>query len=109
MKFRNLSLCFCLFVLCAVLVGYSGDASAQKTFQPGVKLMADGKPIDVTTGHSVPTVADWNNDGKKDLITGQFRDGKIRLYLNQGTDAKPVFKDSVYMKAGGEEISLPAG
>jgi len=109
MKFRNLSLCFCLFVLCAVLVSYSGDASAQKTFQPGIKLMADGKPIDVEVGHSIPTVGDWNNDGKKDLITGEFSEGKILLFLNQGADAKPVFKDFEYMKAGGEEISLPTG
>ncbi|MFC1555387.1 hypothetical protein ACFL7D_12200 [candidate division KSB1 bacterium] len=71
--------------------------------------MANGEPISVTTGYSIPTVADWNNDGKKDMITGQFRDGKIRLYLNNGTDTKPVFKDFEYMKAGSKEISLPFG
>ncbi|MFC1477390.1 hypothetical protein ACFL6L_02875 [candidate division KSB1 bacterium] len=109
MKFKDLSLCFCLFVLCTALLAYSGDASAQKSFQPGVKLMVDGKPINVTQGHSVPAVFDWNNDGKKDIITGQFRDGKISLYLNRGTDAQPVFKDFEYMKAGGKEISLPSG
>jgi hypothetical protein len=75
----------------------------------GVRLKADGEVIDVDIGHLVPCVADWNSDGKKDLIVGQFSGGKIRLYVNQGTDSEPVFKDFEYMKAGGAEIRLPAG
>jgi hypothetical protein len=78
-------------------------------FQQGVKLEADGKPIDVEVGHLVPWVADWNADGKKDLIVGQFAGGKVRLYLNQGADTAPVFKDFTCLQAGGREISLPAG
>jgi hypothetical protein len=88
-----------LFLLC----------SAQAAeFQQGVKLEADGKPIDVEVGHLVPCVVDWNGDGKKDLLVGQFAGGKIRLYLNQGTDNAPVFKDFTYLQAGGKEISLPS-
>ncbi len=75
----------------------------------GVRLEADGKAIDVDIGHLVPCVTDWNSDGKKDLIVGQFSGGKIRLYLNQGTDSQPVFKDFEYLNAGGKQISLPAG
>ncbi len=78
-------------------------------FQPGVKLQADGKNIDVRIGHLVPAVMDWNGDGKKDLIVGQFSGGQIRLYLNTGTDAKPVFKDFSYLTGGDKEIRLPAG
>jgi len=78
-------------------------------FQEGVRLKANGKIIDVEIGHLVPCVTDWNNDGKKDLIVGQFRGGKISLYLNQGTDSEPEFKDSNYLHAGGKEIRLPAG
>jgi hypothetical protein len=84
-------------------------AAEAAEFQPGVKLEADGKPIDVEIGHLVPCVVDWNGDGKKDLIVGQFAGGKIRLYLKQGTDNAPVFKDFSYLQAGGKEISLPAG
>ena len=75
----------------------------------GVKLKANGEPIDVRIGHLVPCVLDWNNDGKKDLIVGQFSGGKIRLYLNQGTDDEPQFKEFSTLEAGGKEISLPAG
>ncbi len=84
-------------------------SAAPPVMQEGVMLKADGEIIDVEIGHLVPCVTDWNNDGKKDLISGQFREGKIRLYLNRGTDSKPVLKDLTFLTAGGAEISLPAG
>jgi len=84
-------------------------SAAAADLEPGVRLEADGKPIDARVGHLVPCALDWNGDGKKDLIVGQFMGGKIGLYLNQGTDAQPAFKDSSYLEAGSKEISLPAG
>jgi len=77
--------------------------------KPGVKLQADGNDIDVKIGHLVPCALDWNGDGKKDLIVGQFSGGKIRLYLNRGTDAAPVLKDFSLLRAENKEIRLPAG
>lgn len=35
-------------------------------------------------------VADWNNDGRKDLICGDL-DGWLSVFLNEGTDASPDF------------------
>ncbi|MFC1554869.1 FG-GAP repeat domain-containing protein [candidate division KSB1 bacterium] len=109
MKVKLLSLCFCLLAFCVFILCGKGTVVTTESFHPGVQVLASGTPVDVETGHSVPAVGDWNNDGKKDLITGQFSGGKIRLYLNNGTDAEPVFNDFKYMKAGGKEISLPAG
>ena len=83
-------------------------AAEAAEFQPGVKIEADGKAIDVEYGQLVPSAVDWNGDGKKDLLVGQYKDGKIRLYLNQGTDNAPVFKDFTYLQAGGKVISLPS-
>ena len=102
MKTYAVSLAALLFfaMLCTVGLG---------AVKEGAKLEADGKAINVEIGHLVPCVTDWNGDGKKDLIVGQFSGGKIRLYLNRGTGSKPVLKDFEYMKAGGKEISLPAG
>ena len=77
--------------------------------QEGVKAQADGQAIDVKIGHLVPAVLDWNGDGKKDLIVGQFGGGRIRVYLNEGTDAKPTFKSFKFLEAGEKEIRLPAG
>jgi len=75
----------------------------------GVKIAVEGQAIDAKVGHMVPCVADWNADGLKDLIVGQFSDGKIRLYVNAGTAEEPALEDAGFMQAGGEEISLPAG
>ena len=90
----------CLAMVCP-------GASAE--LQPGVRLEMAGKPINGEVGHLVPTVVDWNGDGKKDLIVGQFGKGRIRVYLNEGTDAKPTFKSFKYLDAGEKEIRLPAG
>ena len=43
---------------------------------------------------------DWNNDGKKDLITGE-RNGTIRIYLNVNTDEDPQFNGFSYLKING--------
>lgn len=85
----------------------SSDSTSK--FAAGFKIAAGGKPIDVEIGHLVPDVVDWNNDGKKDLIVGQFKEGSIRLYLNEGTDAKPVFGDFSLLAAGEKPIKLDAG
>lgn len=97
-----------LAVVWLAVTGSTTDAAAP-AFQEGVKIEADGKPIDIEVGHLVPCVVDWNSDGKKDLIVGQFFGGRIRLYLNRGADGAPLFTDFTYLRAGGEEISLPFG
>lgn len=84
-------------------------SSASAGLREGVRLKANGEIIDVSVGHLVPCAIDWNEDGKKDLVVGQFGGGKIRLYLNHGTDSAPEFKDFENLRAGGKEISLPSG
>ncbi len=49
---------------------------------------------------SSPWAADWNRDGKKDLIIGDDY-GKIYYYENVGTDAAPLFDGYTWMEAGG--------
>lgn len=93
-----------LALICALAVGAAGAE-----FQEGIPLKAGGEVIDVTQGHLMPTVMDWNDDGKKDLVVGQFKGGRIRLYLNEGSDAAPAFGASKFLEAGGAEIRLPAG
>jgi len=81
--------------------------------QAGKLIMVGGQPL--TIGHTAsPEVADWNNDGKKDLlvgtyITGAVEIGKVMLFLNQGTDEAPLFSRGEFMQAGGEVISVGAG
>lgn len=75
----------------------------------GPEFVADaGVPIDVGY-YGAPTVSDWNGDGAKDLVLGQFTEGKIRLYLNQGPDTAPDFNGYTYFQSGGTDITLPYG
>ena len=54
-----------------------------------------------------PRVVDWNGDGKKDLLVGQFGGGKLRVYLNKGTDAEPKFDDFTYLQIDGTDATVP--
>ena len=46
---------------------------------------------------------DWNNDGKKDLISGDTR-GQVWVFLNTGTDDAPELAAGVRVQAGGVPI-----
>ena len=52
---------------------------------------------------------DWNNDGKKDLLVGQYSNGNIWLFLNQGTDVQPAFGSGQKLQAGGANITTSYG
>ena len=69
-------------------------------------VLAAGEPISVDTGHASPFVYDYDRDGKKDLIVGQFNEGKARIYLNIGTDAEPVFDGFTWLQAAGEDAAM---
>ena len=87
------------------------------TFYAGKKIQYNGQDLRPTyTGtssgynhYSVPCVADWNGDGKKDLLIGYFFQGWIYLYINSGTDNEPVFNSEEILKAGGSTISVGYG
>lgn len=64
-------------------------------------------PIDVGD-RATPIVADWNNDGRKDLVVGAL-DGKVRLYLNEGTDAAPRFLQALFAAENGADLVVPSG
>jgi hypothetical protein len=57
------------------------------TFAAGVAVTAGGKAIKVN-GDAAPVVADWDSDGKPDLIVGA-EDGSVVWYRNTGTPSKP--------------------
>ena len=59
-------------------------------------ILAHGVQI-TTANNAWPYVCDWNSDGKKDLLVGQeglSQPCNVFVYLNQGTNAAPVFNDS---------------
>ena len=82
---------------------------AQETmFEPGQLVKAGAAPLAPGT-YAIPCVADWNGDGRKDLIVGYQTAGKVALYLNVGSDSNPVFTSYANLRAGGVDITHPCG
>ena len=72
------------------------------------QVLADGEPINVEVGHAAPFFTDFDGDGLKDLLVGQFGDGKLRVYRNVGTRHEPRFSDFYYFQAAGADGTVPA-
>lgn len=68
------------------LLRNAGHAKALAFDEP-TPLMADGKPVKVE-GDAGPVVADWDGDGKPDLIVGSA-EGDVVWYPNSGTATAP--------------------
>ncbi len=83
-------------------------AEGQDLSKP-VRLDAAGKPIDTDVGHAAPYVYDLDRDGKRDLLVGQFGEGKLRIYRNVGTNEEPRFGEAAWFEAEGDVGKVPAG
>ncbi|MEW6620422.1 MAG: hypothetical protein AB1422_13980 [bacterium] len=77
-------------------------------FKPGTKATTGtgtNQPLKVT-GDATPIITDWNNDGLMDLLVGDNY-GYLNLFLNSGTNQKPVFPQSPQrIKADGTDITV---
>jgi hypothetical protein len=81
------------------------------TFDAGtfVQVGPSGSKTAMDVGdRATPCVVDWNNDGKKDLVVGAL-DGKIHLFINEGTDAVPDFRVQTFAQANGSNLLVSAG
>ncbi len=77
-------------------------------FQSAEIMQANGSNITVG-GHASPLVEDWNGDGKKDLLIGQFSGASILLFLNSGTNSSPILTTSAKLQADGKNLTTSAG
>jgi hypothetical protein len=68
-------------------------------------LVLDNVVLEGLAPGAVPFVADWNNDGKKDLVIG-FSDGSLRLYLNEGSESAPSFGEGAYLQVAGTNMAV---
>jgi hypothetical protein len=82
--------------------------AAVPELEQGVYLRAGSGPLTVKP-YTAPSVMDWNNDGKKDLLVGQFDSGYVWLFLNQGTDAQPAFTTGTQLRVGASVITTSYG
>ncbi len=65
--------------------------------QPGAKTNID------VEYRATPCVVDWNNDEKKDLVVGALN-GKIHIFINEGTDTEPDFLTKTFAKENGSDL-----
>ncbi|MGH7128117.1 MAG: FG-GAP repeat domain-containing protein [Planctomycetaceae bacterium] len=78
--------------------------------QQPVQLEAAGRPIDVErSGHAAPFFGDMDGDGRRDLLVGEYREGRLRIYRNTGSDTQPSFAEYEWFHAGGELGRVPSG
>jgi WD40 repeat protein len=90
-------------------VSSAGNTTDVLNLGPEEIIRADGQDIEVP-GYSVPSLADWNNDNLKDLIVGEgggFEDGRIRVYLNVGTESEPAFSQYFYVQSDEDDLTCP--
>ena len=98
------SLVWGLLILSAPASGESNEV------RPPVPVLVDGQPLDVgRDGHSAPFVGDIDGDGKRDLLVGQYNEGRLRVYPNRGDNARPRFDDFAWFEAEGRPGRVPEG
>jgi FG-GAP-like repeat len=74
-------------------------------FERPMRLKAGGVAIRVESpGYAAPCCADVDGDGKKDLLVGQFNQGKIRVFKNLG---EGKFAGGVWLQAEGQIAEVP--
>jgi hypothetical protein len=98
------------FVVSVLLVAAppsGGELSRELT--PPVRLEAAGRPIDTDVGHAAPFVGDFDGDGVRDLLVGQFGEGVLWIYHNEGTNAQPKLAAGKKFKDGGPAGRVPTG
>jgi hypothetical protein len=72
-------------------------------------VTAGGKVIEVEVGHAAPILVDFNGNGRKDLLVGQFGQGRLRVYPNVGTNSDPKFEGFEWFQADGKIAQVEAG
>ena len=94
---------------CAILIiGILSILPAQTPeFEPGQRVQAGGTDIDVGY-YASPFYYDWDGDGVKDLVTGQYSSGYVRFYKNYGTNSNASYTSFQYLYADGSPISVYA-
>jgi hypothetical protein len=81
----------------------------EPSFDGGTLLQVGepGSKVDIDVGsRATPIVADWNNDGNKDLVAGAL-DGRFNLFVNEGTDNSPDFRTEQFVQEDGYDLTVP--
>jgi hypothetical protein len=92
-------------LLAALLLSCGSAWCSAAEFARPVRLKAGGVAVRVESpGYAAPCWADVDGDGKKDLLVGQFKQGKIRVFKNLGAGK---LAGGVWLKAEGQVAEVP--
>ncbi len=83
-----------------VYLARNRGTTASPQYGEPVKVLADGRPVDVF-GWPSPNFADFDGDGDLDLLCGEFLDG-FTYFANTGTRQQPAY-------AAGRRVRRPDG
>lgn len=84
--------------------------NSDPNFDAGTYLQVGetGSKTNIDVGsRATSTVVDWNNDDKKDLAVGAY-DGRIHLFINEGTDTEPNFLVETFAQENGSDLDVPS-
>ena len=79
-----------------------GTAKAWKLAAHSEPVEAGGKAIHIEEGHAMPTTADWDGDGRFDLISGSDG-GAVSWWRNVGTREEPAFEPGIALTRDHED------
>jgi hypothetical protein len=94
-----------------LLLSCATPAPADLEFRAEQIIQAGGADLTVP-GYSVPSFVDWNDDDLSDLVVGEGGSGyvgKIRVYLNVGTQLEPQFTSWFYVQSNWTDLAETAG
>ena len=81
------------------------NVARRPAFEAPVRLMVGSKLIRVESpGYASPSWADVDGDGKKDLVVGQFKGGKMKVYRNLGGGK---LGEGEWLEADGQIAEVP--
>ena len=91
-----------------VLAGLAPAVCFAAEFSTPVMLAAGGEPIKVEApGYACPSWADWDGDGKMDLLVGQFNKGKIHFFKNDAATGMPTLRKGAMLMTGDKPAEVP--
>jgi hypothetical protein len=93
------------FFLSALLMAAGTAFCSAADFEAPVRLKAGNTAIRVESpGYAAPCWADFNGDGKMQLLVGQFKKGKIQVFQHKGAEK---FAPGKWLRVDGEVAEVP--
>ena len=101
-------------LVAAMAATAQAQAQASPDLEQPFAVQSGGETLDIgMVGHAAPLFTDWDGDGLKDLLVGQYGQdefrGALRVYKNVGSAKAPKFDSFTYVQSDGRVDLVPTG